>query len=380
MNIIIFSKSTWNVLNFRKNLIKEMIKNGWNVYVVAKADTSKSDLESIGCKIVPIKINNKSINPLNDLILFLKILKIYYSIKPNVTCHFNIKPVIYGSMASRILKIPSINMITGLGTAFLSKSWINGIVKLLYYLSLKKTSSVFFQNEDDKNLFLKNNLVPYSSVYKTPGSGIDLEYFQSADYPKNKDIYFLLISRILWDKGIKEYVEAARYIKLKYENISFNLLGPIENESNSEISLHQVKLWTDEGIINYLGSVNDVRQYIKDCHCVVLPSYREGTPKSLLEAAAMARPAIATNVVGCKEVVNDGQNGFLCENKNYISLAETMEKFISLSYHEKRKMGLKGREKVVEEFDEKIVINNYIENIRKIIDYESHEKTYNNAK
>ena len=380
MNIIIFSKSTWNVLNFRKNLIKEMIRNSWKVYVLATVDTSKNDLKSIGCDIIPIKINNKKINPLNDFMLFLKILKIYYSIKPNVTCHFNIKPVIYGSMASRVLKIPSINMITGLGTAFLSKSWINGIVKLLYYLSLKNTSSVFFQNEDDKNLFLKNNLVPFSSIYKTPGSGIDLDHFKISDYPKNKDIHFLLISRILWDKGIKEYVEAARYIKSKYNNISFNLLGPIEVESKSEISLRQVKIWENEGIINYLGFVNDVRHYIKDSHCVVLPSYREGTPKSLLEAAAMARPVIATNVVGCKEVVNEGQNGLLCKSKDYINLAETMEKFISLSFDEKRKMGLRGRKKVVEEFDEKIVINNYIENIRKIIDYENHEKKQNNKK
>ena len=368
MNIVIFSKSTWNVLNFRKNLIKEMMRKGWNIYVIASTDKSKSDLKSIGCNIIPIKINNKKINPFNDLILFLKILKIYYSIKPNVTCHFNIKPVIYGSMASRILKIPSINMITGLGTAFLSKSWINGIVKLLYYLSLKKTDSVFFQNEDDKNLFIENNLVPFSSAYKTPGSGIDLDHFRVADYPKDKEICFLLISRILWDKGIKEYVEAARYIKSKYSHISFSLLGPIEYESKSEISLNQVKLWMNEGIINYLGSVNDVRPYIKESHCVVLPSYREGTPKSLLEAAAMARPIIATNVVGCKEVVNEGYTGFLCENKNYINLAETMEKFISLRFDEKRKMGLMGRKKVEEGFDEKIVINNYIESIRKIID------------
>ena len=373
MNIVIFSKSTWNVLNFRKNLIKEMIKNGWKIYILAKVDESKNSLKSIGCDIIPIKVNNKEINPFNDIILFFKIIKIYYSIKPNVTCHFNIKPVIYGSMASRILKIPSINMITGLGTSFLSKSWINGIVKFLYFLSLKKTSCVFFQNEDDKNLFLKNNLVSPVSAYKTPGSGIDLDYFKKVDYPENKDLCFLLISRILWDKGIKEYVEAAKYIKSKYDNVSFNLLGPIEDESSTEISLNQVKSWMKEGIINYLGSVNDVRHYIKECHCVVLPSYREGTPKSLLEAAAMARPVIATNVVGCKEVVNDGQNGFLCENKNYISLVKAIEKFISLSFNEQRNMGLKGREKVVEEFDEKIVINNYIENIKKIIDYENHK-------
>jgi len=367
MNIIIFSKSTWNVLNFRKNLIKEMIKNGWKVYVLATADIAKKNLKSIGCDIIPIEINNKKINPLTDLILFFKILRIYYLIKPSVACHFNIKPVIYGSMASRILKIPNINMITGLGTAFLSKSWINGVVKFLYYLSLKKTNSVFFQNEDDKNLFLKNNLVQLSSVYKTPGSGIDLNYFKTTNYPNNENTYFLLISRILWDKGIKEYVEAARYLKSKYNNISFNLLGPIEKESKSEISLSQINSWKNEGIVNYLGFVDDVRPYIIKSHCIVLPSYREGTPKSLLEAAAMARPVIATNVVGCKEVVKDGQNGFLCKNKDFISLAETMEKFILLSFDEKKKMGLMGRKKVVKEFDERIVINNYIETIKKII-------------
>ena len=367
MKIIIFSKSTWNILNFRKSLIKRLIDTGYSVYIIASQDSSREKLVSMGCKIYPLKINNKKINPITDFLLFLRILKIYKSINPNLICHFNIKPVIYGSLASGFLKIPNINMITGLGTAFISKNLITKIVKFLYFLSLKNTNMVFFQNTDDKKFFIENNLVNEKLTNLIPGSGVSLRHYEYKEYPKNNDFIFLLVSRILWDKGIMEFVEAASFLKSKYKNIYFQLLGPIENEIESEVSLNQIKIWEKEKLITYLGFVNDVRPYIEKSHCVVLPSYREGTPKSLLEAAAMGRPIIATNTVGCKEVVNDGLNGYLCENKDSRSLARSIEQFIKLPLKQKISMGLEGRKKIEKEFDEKFVINNYLTTIKEIV-------------
>ncbi len=366
MKVIIFSKSNWNIVNFRKGLISKLISNGYKVYVLSNEDSYKKELIKLGCIIYPIKIHNKKINPLFDIILLFKIYNYYKKIKPNIILHFNIKPVIYGSFVSSLLNIKHINMITGLGTAFISKSIIKTIVKFLYYISMKKTDMVFFQNKDDRNLFIKNHLIKKKFTHLIPGSGINLKHYSFKPYPNNKNFIFLLISRILWDKGIYEFVMAAKLLHSKYKNLTFQLLGPIEKEISSEISLKQLKLWEKDKIISYLGFVNDVRPYIKKSHCLVLPSYREGTPKSLLEGAAMGRPIIATNTTGCKEVIDHGLNGYLCKNKDYISLANSMEKIIKLSPKKRIAMGKKGRIKVEKEFDEKKVIKLYLEHIKKI--------------
>ncbi len=366
MKVIIFSKSNWNIFNFRKGLIIKLIKKGYKIYILSSEDSYKKELIKLGCIIYPININNKKINPLFDIILLFRIYNYYKKIKPNIVLHFNIKPVIYGSFVSGLLNIHHINMITGLGTAFISKNIIKKIVKFLYFISMQKTNMVFFQNKDDRNLFVKNNLIKKKFTSLIPGSGINLKYYPLKTYPKNNHFIFLLISRILWDKGIKEFVMAAKLLHSKYSNLTFQLLGPLEKEISSEISLKQIKLWEKDKIISYLGFVKDVRPYIKKSHCVVLPSYREGTPKSLLEGAAMGRPIIATNTTGCKEVIDHGLNGYLCKNKNYISLANSMEKFIKLSLKKKIDMGKKGRIKIMNEFDEKKVINLYLETIKKI--------------
>ena len=367
MKILIFSKSTWNIINFRKNLIKKIIEKGWEVYILSNIDSFENDLSKLGCKIIPINFNNKNINPIVDFILLFKLFKILKSIKPKVICNFNIKPVIYGSIVSRLLKIPSINMITGLGTAFIKNTWLTKIAKFLYYVSLKRAKMVFFQNKDDKDLFIKNKIVKNADSEILPGSGIDLSYYQLEDYPNNHQITFLLLARILWDKGIREYVDAARYLKTKYTNVTFQLLGPIEKEVKNEISENQLNKWQKEDIINYLGFVSDVRGIIKKSHCIVLPSYREGSPKSLIEAAAMGRPIITTNTVGCKEVVKNEYNGFLCENRNTKSLIAAIEKFLALNLKEKKIMGIRGRKKVEKEFNETIVIEGYFNVFNEII-------------
>ena len=366
MKIIIFSKSNWNIYNFRKGLINKLINNGYEIFIISSEDSYKNKLIELGCKIYPININNKKINPFFDFFLLFKIYNLYKKINPSIVLHFNIKPVIYGSFVASLLNIKHINMITGLGTAFISKKLIKQIVKFLYYISMKKSNLVFFQNLDDKDLFIKNKLIKNENTKLIPGSGIDLKYYDYKPYPKSDNIIFLLISRILWDKGIKEFIEAAKLLNSKYDNLTFQLLGPTEKGISSEISLQQIKIWEDNKIISYAGFKNDVRPYIEKSHCVVLPSYREGTPKSLLEGSSMGRPIIATNTTGCREVINDGINGYLCENKDYISLANTMEKFMKLSLEEKIKMGKQGRRKVEKEFDEKIVINLYLDSIKKI--------------
>ena len=366
MKILIFSKSTWNIVNFRKNLIKKLLAQGFEIYILSSIDASEKKLIEMGCKIFPLKIRNKQTNIFFDILLLFKILKVYKLIKPNIILNFNIKPVIYGSLIARLLRIPNINMITGLGTVFIANNFLTKIVKYLYYISLKKTNMVFFQNLDDRKYFLDNNLVHKDLTNLIPGSGIDTKHYKLSKYPENQTITFLLISRILWDKGIKEYIDAARFFKLKYHNVNFQLLGPVEKEVKSEISLEQIKLWEKEKLIDYLGFCEDVRPFIQKSHCVVLPSYREGTPKSLLEASSMGRPIIATDTVGCREVVENNINGYLCINKNSLSLIKSMERFMLLSLEEKISMGIKGRIKVEKEFDEKFVIDSYLDVINKI--------------
>ena len=248
-------------------------------------------------------------------------------------------------------------MITGLGTAFISDSWITRLVKFLYKRALGSVSTVFFQNMDDRNLFLKNRLTTPQVSRLIPGSGIDTSEFSYKPLPLRSEFIFVLIARMLWDKGITEYVEAAKIIKVKYPTTKFWLLGAIGVQNRTAISVDRITAWAEEGFVEYLGETTDVRAYIEEASCIVLPSYREGTSRVLLEAASMGRPIIASDVPGCREVVDNGISGFLCKSKDYQDLADKMELMIKLSPEARNTMGIRGREKVEREFNQEIVHN-----------------------
>ena len=368
--IIIISNTEFNLVNFRKNLISTLVDKDFDVVAVAPLDDYISNLDNLKCKLEIIPSASRKVHVLNDILLIFRYFVIFSRVKPDIVLSYTSKPNIYGSLVARVLGISIVNNISGLGTPFIQGGWLEYIVGLLYKISLKKSKYVFFQNKDDQKIFIDNNFVSSKEVGVIPGSGIDLTYFLpdvSTSNIDKRNVVFLLIARMMRDKGIEEFVEAARKIKKSYKNVSFQLLGYIDIKSKVAISVNDIKSWENEGIIEYLGHTEDVRPFIAMADCVVLPSYREGTPRSLLEAASMGKPIIATNVAGCKEVVDDGINGYLCDAYNSDDLAHKMQHILALDSISIEKMGMASRKKMENEFDEKIVINKYLSVINGII-------------
>lgn len=366
--IAIVLNSSWPAYNFRMNLARKLKYNGYNVCFIAKRDDEKY------CKLIEkefelysLDIDVKGINPINDLKTIFSLYKIYKLIKPDVVLNFTIKANIYSSIVAGAMGIKSISNITGLGTIFIKQNLITKIAKLLYKIALNCNDKVFFQNNDDKNLFLESNLVQKNKVNLIPGSGVDINKFKPIKKTEDGIFKFLLVARLLTDKGIIEYINAIKIIQNKYIKVKFQLLGAVGVENKTAIGKIELETWVDDALIDYLGTTDNVQDIIADCNCVVLPSYREGTPRSLLEAAAMEKPIIATNAVGCKEVVDDGINGYLCEVKNARDLADKMEMMINLSEEDRISMGKFGRKKIIEQFDENIVINKYLKSIEEIL-------------
>jgi len=371
--IIITANSSWNIYNFRKGIVTELIDNGFDVVVVSPKDKYVDTLIELGCKYININISNRGINPLKDLYLIFQYLKIFKQVKPDVILTYTVKPNIYGSIAATVFSIPFVNNISGLGTAFIKGGTLEKIVSFLYKVSLRGSRLVFFQNNDDKKLFLRKKLVNKRQVDTLPGSGVNLEYYQLSNSNINnkyKDKFvFLLVARLIWDKGIQEYVDAARLIKKSNLKVRFQILGFLDVDNQTAVLKSDIDIWVQEDVIEYLGSADDVRDYIHKSDCIVLPSYREGTPRTLLEAAAMGKPIITTNVEGCREVVDDGINGYLCNVRDADDLAKKMKIILSMDYKDVVKMGLEGRKKMEIKFDEKIVIDKYMSIVRQITHY-----------
>ena len=369
LNILIVSNTSWYLHNFRLGLIISLIERGNQISTLAPEDEFSLKLGKIGCHHIHLEMDNKGLNPVRDLMMRKRLTEIYRESNPDLILHYTIKPVIYGSLAARRLSIPFINNITGLGTSFIKRNWVTWLVKRLYRISQKNADYVFFQNADDRKFFRKEMLVPKNVPQGiVPGTGIDIDRFNIRSYSEANPVIFLLIARMLWDKGVREFVEAARQIKLEFSDVRFQLLGFLDVSNRTAISRRQMHIWTEQGVIDYLGETDDVRQHIAFSSCVVLPSYREGLPRTLLEAAAMGRPIIATDVTGCREVVEHGVNGYLCKVRDANDLAERMKDMIRLSIDERREMGLKGREKVEREFNERVIVARIIEIINRLID------------
>jgi len=372
--IAIAINTSWNIYNFRLGLLKALQNDGYNIVIVAPHDDYSEKLEALGFEYHNIGINNKGTNPLEDAKLVLDFYKCYKRIAPDVVLHYTIKPNIYGSMAAGMLGIPVIANISGLGTVFLNNSISSKIARGLYKVSLKIPQKVFFQNRHDRELFIRSHLVKETKTDILPGSGIDTERFKPLKEKKETgdSIKFLFIARLVKDKGLVEFVEAARKTKKQstvnhLPSTEFHILGAYYPGNPTAITEEEMQQWEEEGIVTYLGTSDDVKSVIANYDCIVLPSYREGLSRVLLEAASMEKPIITTNVPGCQEVVEDGLNGYLCNVKDADSLADQMKKIMALSNKERREMGRKGREKVVKEFDERLVIGKYKEAIKYLL-------------
>ena len=351
----------------RSNLGFAFQKEGYEVVFICPYDKYSENIKK-HFKYYDIKLNTKGTNPIEDVLTIYNYYKIYKQIKVDVVLQYTIKPNIYGTIAASMLNIPIVNNIAGLGTLFIKQSIVTKIAKWLYKFSQKKANKIFFQNQDDFELFAKEELVERDKCDILPGSGVDINKFLPLEKKYDDGRFrFLLIGRMLRDKGVLEYIEAARIIKQRYSNVEFGLLGEIGVSNMTAISHEEIKKWTDDGIVTYLGTSDDVGEEISKVDCIVLPSYREGTPRTLLEAASMAKPIVTTDVPGCRNVVDDGVNGYLCEVKNAYDLAVKMEMMLNLTNEQRKSMGNAGREKVVRYFDENIVINKYLEAIKGIL-------------
>ncbi len=367
--VMIVLNTAWNLFNFRSGLIRALVVAGYEVVAVAPDDEYASRLTELGCRFVALPMDNKGTNPLRDLGLFFRFLKVIHQERPAVFLGYTIKPNIYGSLAAHTLGITVVNNITGLGTVFIRDTWLTRLVRLLYKIALSRSRHVFFQNKDDMSLFVAHCLVAQHKVSRLPGSGIDLKKFcftplkDSTHRPLN----FLLVSRLLWDKGVGEYVEAARLVKRQYPGVSFQILGFFDEKNPREVSRAQMQIWDREGVIDYLGVSDDVQSFMVAADCIVLPSYREGVPRTLLEAAAIGRPIVTTDVTGCRDAVDDGVNGFLCNIRDAHDLADKMTQMIELLPSKRMAMGVAGRAKMEIQFDESIVINSYLNTIESIL-------------
>ncbi len=365
--ILISLNTAWNLYNFRAGLIYGLISSGFEVIAVAPKDKYVEKLELLGCRFVHLQMDNQGMHPLRDLLLMWRYWRLFKIEKPDLCLFYTIKPNIYGSLVSSLMGIPFINNVSGLGAVFIKGGWLRRFVSELYKLSFRNSSRIFFQNSDDLKLFVENKLVKVDLTEILPGSGINLHHFipfnDANNKPRTSPFRFLLIARMLKDKGIFEFVTAAQLLKKSGIKAEFCLLGFLEVQNPAAISREQMKEWTVQGYVRYFGVSDDVRKHIASSDCIVLPSYREGTPRALLEAAAMGKPIVTANVVGCKEVVEHGFNGFLCEVKNAQDLASKMRQMLLLSKEERNLMGMKGRLKIEREFDEKIVIQKYLKAI-----------------
>lgn len=375
VKVLIVLNSAWNLLNFRSGLIKALIEKGHEVVLAAPQDEHVPALKALGASFVNLPMRAHGINPFADLKLLWNMVCLLKAIKPTVLLAYTAKPNIYGGLAGQIMSIPVINNVAGLGSVFIKGGWVASVLTKLYRLALARSFCVFFQNPDDRLQFTEKGLVKIEKTNLVPGSGIDLNQFQVAPLPclreshlpfEEREFVFLLVSRLLRDKGVIEYVEAARYLKPLYPRAKFALLGSRDLGNPNAVSDKLFNNWQSEGIVSYWGTSSDVRIELALVDCVVLPSYREGTPRSLLEAAAMGRPLIATDVPGCREVVHAGLNGLLCDPRDYKSLATQMENVLKMTPEKLYKFTQVSRELVQEQFDENLVIEAYLRVLQKI--------------
>jgi len=355
--ILIISNVTGGLYSFRKELIEQLAKEN-RVVILASFSGREDELRAFGCELIETKFDRHGKNPLQELKLISMYKKYLREIKPDIVFTYTIKPNIYGGMACSDLKIPYVANITGLGTALENPGLMQKITIPLSRYGLRKAKKVFFQNSENRDFMLRHKIVK-DNYELIPGSGVNLDQYQVLEYPDGDTVDFVFIARIMKEKGIDQYLDAAKYFREKYPYTRFHICGNCEQAYEGILKeLH------DNGTVIYHGRINDISGMHSISQCTIHPTYYpEGMSNVLLESCACGRPIITTNRSGCREVVDDGVNGYVVNQKDSQDLIEKIEKFLSLSREERRDMGLAGRAKVEREFDRKIVIGKYLEEI-----------------
>jgi len=359
--IALVSNTAWYLYNLRLGVIHFLQSKGFEILAIAPNDDFMKLLEQENCKTVAIEMDRRGTNPLSDVALMFRLRNIYRTYKPDFIIHYTIKPNVYGSLAAKLAGIPSIAVVSGLGYAFSGRGWLYQIATRLMKTAFAFAKEVWFVNKDDRELLLQANIVSEEKTVQLPGEGINTEKFAPIPKTVSSDKFvFLMSARLLWEKGVGVFVEAARKLKPKYPHAEFQLLGFLTDDETAGVTKAQVEKWETEGIVKYLGKTSNVIPFLANADCILLPSfYREGVPRALLEPASMAKPIITTDNVGCRDVVDDGVTGFLVKPNNSADLADKMERMLNLSEAERREMGKKAREKIIREFDERLVLKEY---------------------
>lgn len=350
--VLILANNDVGLYKFRKELIQKLLDNNVEVYISLPDGEFVKELEKIGCVFIDTPIDRRGINPLKDIKILLKYYRIFKKIRPDKVVTYTIKPNIYGGLISRLFKTDYAINITGLGTAFQNENFLKKLVVFLYKVSCKKAKTVFFENKANCQIFLDNKIINEQQAVVLNGAGVNTGEYKFSEYPNNKKCNFLFVGRVMKEKGVEELFYAAKRLKDEGLNCSVSIVGPCEEEYHCILEELQ-----SEDILEYFGAQKDVKPFYSKCNCFVLPSYHEGMANTLLEASAMGRPSITSNIPGCRESVVDGKSGFLCKVQDAEDLFEKMVEFCSLSFDEKRERGRLARMHIEENFDKKVVVN-----------------------
>lgn len=363
MRICVLANSARYIWNFRINLMKALRAEGYDVIAISPKGTEVSMIECLGFRHVCLPLVPKSTHPLKELNTVRALRRLLREEAVDLVLSSTPKGNLYSALANLGTKRRQIANVSGLGSVFLRQDWLSRIVDLLYGITFTRINHVLFENPTDHGEFLMRGWVRQEHASLIPGLGVDLKYFVPSSYPVESEpgaVVFLMIARLIGDKGVREYVAAARKVRALWPRARFELLGDSSAENPTSIGEDELEAWRREGNIVHHEHTDDVRPYIARSHCLVLPSYREGMSRTLLEGGAMARPLIASDVPGCREAVEIGINGFLCQSRSANSLAEAITRFLSLNSVERQKMGEASRQKIMAEFNEEQVIQRYI--------------------
>jgi len=372
MKITLVANSTWNIYNFRLNVIDKLLAEGHEVSVIAPIDEYIEYKE----KYPTVKHHNlrtmdrDSTNPLKDLVLIVELTRKYRKIKPDLILHYTNKPNIFGGIAARLAGIPSFAMVTGLGYAFIHDGWIQNVTIKLYRYTSRFHKKFIFENIEDRELFDKLGITKKDQAISIKGCGVDTDYY--SPWPNGKlkpaeEIVFTFIGRLLYDKGIREYVEAAKLIRKSYPKVRFWIVGELDPENPATVDNEDLNKWVENDIVIYHGFKRDVRDFISKSDCIVLPSYREAIPRTITEGMSMGKAVITTDVAGCREAVDVGVNGYLADVRSITSLTNTMKSYINLSAQARHDMGDAGRKKALEEFDDKKIADHIYAEVQKLL-------------
>lgn len=355
MKVLVLANNDIGLYQFRKELIQELLKDNTVVLSLPYGEMVEPLLEA-GCRFLDTPVDRRGVNPVTDFGLFLRYRKTIKKEKPDLVITYTIKPNVYGGLACRLLRVPYAVNITGLGTAFQGHGLLRMMVTTLYRLGTSGAKVVFFENVENQQLFIDEKLVKAEKTCLLNGAGVNLEHYQVSEYPEECDgIRFLFVGRVMKEKGIDELFSAMRRLHQDGYSCTLDVLGGFE-----ENYAQQMEEYQEAGWLHYHGYQRDVRPFIAQSHCFVLPSWHEGMANTNLECAASGRPVITSDIHGCKEAVVEGVSGLLCQRKDAQSLYETMKTFLQLSHEEKRQMGLAGRKHMEDVFDKKKVVSDTI--------------------